>query len=131
MTICSRTPNSPVVLTIWVLHACRTRPKVPPAGKCFKIVSSEEIVYKTTPNGKICCIPHFLIFIHFILHFFSPYKIHHICFQDILDEHKTRIVTNSNFLLYNIKVNTKKFIIHVSYSTSIERHILLKINKVL
>jgi len=53
MAICSRTPNSPVGLAVWVLHACKTRTKEPPNGKCFKTTPSGEIVCKTTPNGEI------------------------------------------------------------------------------
>jgi len=43
-----------VVLAVWVLHACKTGTKEPPAGKCFKTIPSGKIVYKTTPNEEIC-----------------------------------------------------------------------------
>jgi len=54
LAICSPTPNSPVVLAVWVLRACKTRPKLPHVGKCLETVPYGKIVSKTTPDEEIC-----------------------------------------------------------------------------
>ena len=54
LAICSRIPNSPLVLAVWVLHTCFSRKKTTPLENNLKTTPSGEIVSKTTPDEKIC-----------------------------------------------------------------------------